>query len=201
MTSTDTGQRQAYIITGPTSGIGHQAALELVEHGTVVLVGRDQRKLEEMQKTIENSGRHTVTPTRRRSSATSRRRWRSHARSRGCISSLSNQGSVRPPASPRCERLPAFPVEVRTFAARALHQILEYSTASHECHYERGDERVRSDRHLLRRAGQADARLHAGPTTQDFRTGSSPRPALCSRPSQPDQATKLACGGHRLVAR
>ncbi|MEW9702880.1 hypothetical protein [Paenibacillus sp. SI8] len=30
----------AWIITGPTSGIGRRTALELAKHGTVVLVGR-----------------------------------------------------------------------------------------------------------------------------------------------------------------
>jgi NAD(P)-dependent dehydrogenase (short-subunit alcohol dehydrogenase family) len=42
----------AYIITGPTSGIGHSTALELAKHGTVVLVGRDPDKLRELRKTI-----------------------------------------------------------------------------------------------------------------------------------------------------
>jgi NAD(P)-dependent dehydrogenase (short-subunit alcohol dehydrogenase family) len=50
----------AFIITGPTSGIGHRTALELAKHGTVVLVGRDQGKLEEVQKTIERAGQHAV---------------------------------------------------------------------------------------------------------------------------------------------
>ncbi len=38
-------RRAAYVITGPTSGIGHRTALELAAHGTVVLVGRDAGKL------------------------------------------------------------------------------------------------------------------------------------------------------------
>ena len=46
-------KRRAYIITGPTSGIGRLTALELAKHGTVVLVGRDRKKLDEVQKTIE----------------------------------------------------------------------------------------------------------------------------------------------------
>jgi NAD(P)-dependent dehydrogenase (short-subunit alcohol dehydrogenase family) len=49
-------QRKAYIITGPTSGIGRATALELAKHGTIVLVGRDQRKLDELRKSIEGSG-------------------------------------------------------------------------------------------------------------------------------------------------
>jgi short-subunit dehydrogenase len=34
--------RKAYIITGPTSGIGRLTAFELAKYGTVVLVGRDR---------------------------------------------------------------------------------------------------------------------------------------------------------------
>ena len=52
--------RKAYIITGPTSGIGRLTALELAKHGTVVLVGRDRGKLDEMEKTIEKQGQHAV---------------------------------------------------------------------------------------------------------------------------------------------
>ncbi len=52
--------RKAYIITGPTSGIGRCTALELAQHGTVVLVGRDRGKLNGMQKIIESKGRHAV---------------------------------------------------------------------------------------------------------------------------------------------
>jgi NAD(P)-dependent dehydrogenase (short-subunit alcohol dehydrogenase family) len=54
--------RKAYIVTGPTSGIGRRTALELAKHGTVVLVGRDRGKLDEMQKTIaQKRGRHAVS--------------------------------------------------------------------------------------------------------------------------------------------
>src|SRR5450756_325517 len=51
---------KAYIITGPTSGIGRQTALELARHGTVVLVGRDHGKLDDAQKTIERRGGQAV---------------------------------------------------------------------------------------------------------------------------------------------
>jgi NAD(P)-dependent dehydrogenase (short-subunit alcohol dehydrogenase family) len=61
MANTNSGQPKAYIITGPTSGIGQRTALELAKHGTVVLVGRDQGKLEEVQKTIERKGQHAVS--------------------------------------------------------------------------------------------------------------------------------------------
>jgi NAD(P)-dependent dehydrogenase (short-subunit alcohol dehydrogenase family) len=52
--------RKAYIITGPTSGIGRATALELAKLGTVVLVGRDPKKLDEVQKIIEKKGQHAV---------------------------------------------------------------------------------------------------------------------------------------------
>jgi NAD(P)-dependent dehydrogenase (short-subunit alcohol dehydrogenase family) len=55
--------REAYLITGPTSGIGRCTALELAKYGTVVLVGRDRTKLDEVQKTIEQGGRHAVSVT------------------------------------------------------------------------------------------------------------------------------------------
>src|SRR5271168_2035099 len=54
-------ERKAYIITGPTSGIGRCTALELAKHGTVVLVGRDRQKLREMQKTIGRKGQHAIS--------------------------------------------------------------------------------------------------------------------------------------------
>ena len=53
--------RKAYIITGPTSGIGRRTAFELAKHGTVVLVGRDRRKLDEVQKAIEQKRQHAVS--------------------------------------------------------------------------------------------------------------------------------------------
>ncbi|TPI11700.1 SDR family NAD(P)-dependent oxidoreductase [Mesorhizobium sp. B4-1-1] len=52
---------KAYIITGPTSGIGRLAALELADCGTVVLVGRDRNKLDEVQKIIGQKGQHAVS--------------------------------------------------------------------------------------------------------------------------------------------
>src|ERR1700730_12018195 len=51
----------AYIITGPTSGIGLSTALELARHGVVVLVGRDRGKLNEVQEAIERKGGHAVS--------------------------------------------------------------------------------------------------------------------------------------------
>ncbi len=53
--------RKAYIVTGPTSGIGRATAFELAKHGTVVLVGRDREKLALMQKAIEQKGQHAIS--------------------------------------------------------------------------------------------------------------------------------------------
>src|ERR1700761_5052295 len=53
--------RKAYVITGPTSGIGRRTALELAKHGTVVLVGRDRGKLRQVQKTIEKKGQRALS--------------------------------------------------------------------------------------------------------------------------------------------
>jgi NAD(P)-dependent dehydrogenase (short-subunit alcohol dehydrogenase family) len=58
MTAQRTGN--AWIITGPTSGIGRRTALELARHGTVVLVGRDPVKLAEVEQQVEASGGRAV---------------------------------------------------------------------------------------------------------------------------------------------
>jgi len=57
----NTTDRKAYVITGPTSGIGRATALELARHGAVVLVGRDRAKLADVQKIIEQKGQHAVS--------------------------------------------------------------------------------------------------------------------------------------------
>ena len=53
--------RKAYIVTGPTSGIGRATAFQLARHGVVVLVGRDSAKLDEVQKAIEKRGQQAVS--------------------------------------------------------------------------------------------------------------------------------------------
>ena len=53
--------RKAYIVTGPTSGVGREAALRLAEHGTIVLVGRDSGKLDGMKAEIARLGGSAVT--------------------------------------------------------------------------------------------------------------------------------------------
>ncbi|MDQ0504227.1 SDR family NAD(P)-dependent oxidoreductase [Xanthobacter agilis] len=52
---------RAYIITGPTSGIGRAAAFELANHGTVILVGRDQGRLNEVEQALERDGKRAVS--------------------------------------------------------------------------------------------------------------------------------------------
>jgi NAD(P)-dependent dehydrogenase (short-subunit alcohol dehydrogenase family) len=53
--------RKAYIITGPTSGIGLTTAFEVAKHGPVVLVGRDGGKLSKVQGEIEREGGQAVS--------------------------------------------------------------------------------------------------------------------------------------------
>jgi NAD(P)-dependent dehydrogenase (short-subunit alcohol dehydrogenase family) len=53
--------RKAYIVTGPTSGIGRATAFELAKHGMVVLVGRDRGKLAELKTSIEQKGQPAVS--------------------------------------------------------------------------------------------------------------------------------------------
>lgn len=53
--------QKAYIVTGPTSGIGRATALELARHGMIVLVGRDQGRLDEVRKLIERRGQQAVS--------------------------------------------------------------------------------------------------------------------------------------------
>lgn len=52
---------KAYIITGPTSGIGRATAIELAKYGIVVLVGRNREKLDKVQKEIEEMGHHAIS--------------------------------------------------------------------------------------------------------------------------------------------
>lgn len=52
--------QKAYIITGPTSGIGYKAALELARYGTVILVARNAGKLQQVVHTIESAGHKAI---------------------------------------------------------------------------------------------------------------------------------------------
>ncbi|MFJ3891223.1 SDR family NAD(P)-dependent oxidoreductase [Streptomyces rubrogriseus] len=47
---------KVYVITGPTSGFGRRTALELAKHGTVVLVGRNAAKLDDVRSIIVGRG-------------------------------------------------------------------------------------------------------------------------------------------------
>lgn len=58
--SNSNSDRKAYIITGPTSGIGRATALELAKLGPVVLVGRDGKRLAEVERVIEKKGQRAV---------------------------------------------------------------------------------------------------------------------------------------------
>jgi NAD(P)-dependent dehydrogenase (short-subunit alcohol dehydrogenase family) len=60
-TSRNPSKHKAYIITGPTSGIGRRTALDVAKHGTVVLVGRDRGKLDTLQQEIKQKGGNAVT--------------------------------------------------------------------------------------------------------------------------------------------
>ena len=49
-------ERNAYIITGPTSGIGRATAREMAKHHPIILVGRDRGRLDEVQAEIQKRG-------------------------------------------------------------------------------------------------------------------------------------------------
>ena len=59
-TTSSSSPAKAWVVTGPTSGIGRRTALQLAGHGTVVLVGRDPGKLAEVQAKIQAEGGHAV---------------------------------------------------------------------------------------------------------------------------------------------
>jgi NAD(P)-dependent dehydrogenase (short-subunit alcohol dehydrogenase family) len=61
MENSDTALGKAYIITGPTSGIGYATAFELAKYGTVVLVGRNSEKLNLLQNAIKEKGQNAVS--------------------------------------------------------------------------------------------------------------------------------------------
>jgi NAD(P)-dependent dehydrogenase (short-subunit alcohol dehydrogenase family) len=64
----------AWVITGPTSGIGYRTARELAKQGTVVLVGRNPAKLGEVEKELKAGGGRAVSVVSDLSDITSARR-------------------------------------------------------------------------------------------------------------------------------
>ena len=52
---------KAWIITGPTAGIGRRTALALAKHSTVVLVGRNPAKLQDVSEEIKAKGGQSVS--------------------------------------------------------------------------------------------------------------------------------------------
>ncbi len=50
----------AFLITGPTSGIGLATARELARHGTLILVGRDRAKLDSLSASLDRDGHRAV---------------------------------------------------------------------------------------------------------------------------------------------
>jgi NAD(P)-dependent dehydrogenase (short-subunit alcohol dehydrogenase family) len=60
MLKMQSAESKAYIVTGPTSGIGRRTALDVAAHGTVVLVGRDRGKLHGLEQEITQNGGNAV---------------------------------------------------------------------------------------------------------------------------------------------
>ncbi|HEX8800786.1 MAG TPA: SDR family NAD(P)-dependent oxidoreductase [Terriglobales bacterium] len=59
VTKSSSGSK-AYIITGPTAGVGRATALKMAKLGTLVLVGRNSSKLDEVKKAVERVGGNAV---------------------------------------------------------------------------------------------------------------------------------------------
>ncbi len=94
--------RRAYIITGPTSGIGRATALELTKHGTLVLVARDAKKLDDVRKSIEQKGGQAVSVVCDLSDVINARRAAAEIVALGLpIADLLNNAGVMPMNPPR----------------------------------------------------------------------------------------------------
>lgn len=61
MEHTQTIPGKAYIITGPTSGLGYTTALALAKHGTVILVARNREKLQRVEEEITKKGQKAIS--------------------------------------------------------------------------------------------------------------------------------------------
>ena len=92
-----TAPTKAWIVTGPTSGIGYRTALELATHGTVVLVGRSAVKLDVVRTEIESTGGHALTVVADLSDITSARAAAAQITSLGLsIGGLLNNAGIFP---------------------------------------------------------------------------------------------------------
>ena len=92
-----TAPTKAWVITGPTSGIGYRTALELARHGTVVLVGRSAVKLDVVRTEIESTGGHALTVVADLSDITSARAAAAQITSLGLsIGGLLNNAGIFP---------------------------------------------------------------------------------------------------------
>jgi NAD(P)-dependent dehydrogenase (short-subunit alcohol dehydrogenase family) len=96
-TARESSPTRAWIITGPTSGIGRRTALELAEHGTVVLVGRNRAKLDDIERTITAQGGRAHVIVGDLSDITSARRAAQEITALGLpIAGLLNNAGVSP---------------------------------------------------------------------------------------------------------
>lgn len=90
-------EASAWVVTGPTSGIGRHAALELAKHGTVVLVGRDRGKLAEVEKELQARRGTAVSVVCDLSDVTSARRAASQIAALGLpLAGLLNNAGIFP---------------------------------------------------------------------------------------------------------
>ncbi len=86
-----------WVITGPTAGIGRRTALELAKHGTVVLVGRNRGKLDEVKEEIRARGGNAVSVVSDLSDVTSARRAAAEITALGLpIAGLLNNAGIFP---------------------------------------------------------------------------------------------------------
>jgi NAD(P)-dependent dehydrogenase (short-subunit alcohol dehydrogenase family) len=89
---------KAYVVTGPTAGIGHRTALELAGHGTVVLVGRNRGKLAGVEEEIRGKGGQAVAVVADLSDITSARRAAAEIIELGLpIAGVLNNAGIMPP--------------------------------------------------------------------------------------------------------
>ena len=88
---------KAWVVTGPTSGIGRRTALELAKQGTVVLVGRSRTKLDAVQTEIRGQGGRAVSVVSDLSDVTSARRAAAEIAALGLpIAGVLNNAGIMP---------------------------------------------------------------------------------------------------------